>query len=232
MLKIEKINTFFGLSQILFNISLDILQGEIISILGRNGVGKSTIMKSIIGISKPRSGKIRFLNKDITGLEPHKIFRHGIGYVPEDRIIFPDLTVLENLQIGKRDTGNNEMWTEEKIFQLFPVLEARLRQMGGTLSGGEQQMLALARSLMSNPQLLLLDEPSEGLAPLLAKDLFRQIESLVETGITILLSEQNVKLVFKVAVRIYIIEKGHVAWKGSTKDLQQNSNLIKQYIGI
>jgi len=232
ILHVEKINTYYGLSHILFDVSLDISEGEMVCLLGRNGVGKSTTLKSIIGLVPPRSGKIELDGRRIIGVPTHRIAYLGIGYVPENRIIFPDLTVRENLQMGIKRGDACCSWNIEKIYHMFPVLKDRERQQGGTLSGGQQQMLTIARTLMGNPRLLLLDEPSEGLAPLVVKELENQIRGLKAERITILLSEQNVAFTLGFSERAYILEKGHVRWNGNVADLQHSPEIIKTYLGV
>lgn len=232
ILQLEKINTFYGLSHILFDISLDVKEGEIICLLGRNGVGKSTTLKSIIGLIPLRSGSIKFIDQEIAALQTHRIARLGIGYVPEERIIFPDLTVLENLQMGMRSIKINKNWTLEKIYEIFPILKEREKQYGGTLSGGEQQMLTIGRTLMGNPRLILLDEPSEGLGPLVVREVYKQINGLKEKGITILLSEQQTKFALNFSNRIYILEKGRIPWEGCPAMLKDKPEIMKEYLGV
>ena len=225
VLEVKDINTFYGLSHILFNVSLAVGEGETVCLLGRNGVGKTTTFRSIMGLTPPSSGSIKFLGKEIRGKQPFQIYRLGVGLVPEDRIIFPDLTVRENLEIAVRKVPEGRKaggWTIEKVHQLFPVLKARDEQWGGTLSGGEQQMLTIARTLMGNPRLLLLDEPSEGLAPLVVRAIGEQTLALKKEGMTILLSEQNSSFALKVSDRAYILEKGHVTWQGPVAELKSN----------
>ena len=235
VLAVKEINTFYGLSHILFGVSLEVRQSETVCILGRNGVGKTTTLRSIMGLAPPRSGSIKFMGEEIRGKQPFDIYRLGIGLVPEDRIIFPDLTVHENLEIavkkGER-RGSMEGWTIEKVQRLFPILKARDKQWGGTLSGGEQQMLTIARTLMGNPRLLLLDEPSEGLAPLVVKAIEEQILLLKKEGMTILLSEQNSNLALKISDRGYILEKGLVAWQGGVSELKGDPEIMKNYLGL
>ena len=233
MLKVEKINTFYGSSQILFDLSLEVSSGEVVALLGRNGAGKTTTLRSIMGLTPPKSGLITYKGKEIPGMAPYKISRMGIGFVPEDRIIFPDLTVLDNLMVGaKAGSGKNNQWTIEKLYKLFPVLKHRTNQMGGTLSGGEQQMLTIARTLMGNPDLLLVDEPTEGLAPLLVKSVRELISAVADTGATILLSEQNIKFALKSAKNIYIIEKGRIQYRGTANDLNENEEVMKKYLAV
>jgi branched-chain amino acid transport system ATP-binding protein len=235
VLAVKEINTFYGLSHILFDVSLDVDQGETVCILGRNGVGKTTTFRSVMGLTPPRSGSIRFQGEEIRGKQPFEICHSGVGYVPEDRIIFPNLTVRENLEIAiKKGQKRKKMgaWTIEKVHRLFPILQERDKQWGGTLSGGEQQMLTIARTLMGNPQLLLLDEPSEGLAPLVVRAIGEQILTLKKEGTTILLSEQNSGFALRVSERAYILEKGHVTWKGNIAELQENPEIMKNYLGL
>jgi branched-chain amino acid transport system ATP-binding protein len=234
VLAVKKINTFYGLSHILFDVSLEIEQGDTVCLLGRNGVGKTTTFRSIMGLTPPRSGSIKFQGAEIKAKQPFEICHLGVGFVPEDRIIFPDLTVRENLEIAikKGQKGQNAGWTIEKIHRLFPILQERDKQWGGTLSGGEQQMLTIARTLMGNPQLLLLDEPSEGLAPLVVRAIGEQILVLKKTGMTILLSEQNSSFALKVSDRAYILEKGHVTWKGNISELRENPQIMKNFLGV
>jgi branched-chain amino acid transport system ATP-binding protein len=235
VLVVKEINTFYGLSHILFGVSLEVNQRETVCLLGRNGVGKTTTLRSIMGLAPPRSGSIKFMGKEIRGKQPFDIYRLGIGLVPEDRIIFPDLTVHENLEIGIKKgkrRGNKEGWTVEKVHRLFPILKVRDKQWGGTLSGGEQQMLTIARTLMGNPRLLLLDEPSEGLAPLVVRAIEEQTLLLKKEGMTILLSEQNSNFALRISDRGYILEKGLVAWQGSISELKGDPSIMKNYLGL
>ena len=231
LLEVREINTFYGISHILFDVSLEIDKGEVVCILGRNGVGKTTTLRSIIGLTPPRSGSIVFLGVEIRGKQPFEIARLGIGFVPEDRIIFPDLTVRENLEMGikRKDRGG---WPLERVYEMFPLLKEREKQMGGTLSGGEQQMLTIARTLMGNPQLLLLDEPSEGLAPMIVKEVENQVRHLKTEGMPILLSEQNSNFIMKLSDRAYILEKGQIRWKGEVSELKDKPEIMKTYVGI
>ena len=232
-LSVENINTFYGLSHILFDVSLHVNQGEVVVLLGRNGAGKTTTMLSIMGLNPPKTGTITYKGEDITGLAPFKVARAGIGFVPEDRRIFPDITVLGNLDVGlKASKTNNNKWTLERIYQLFPVLKDFSNRHGGTLSGGEQQMLTIARSLMGNPDFLLLDEPSEGLAPLIVKVLGEFIEVIKKEGMTVLLSEQNTKFAFKHADRAYIVDNGSIKYEGSIEELEQNEEIKKRYLAV
>lgn len=230
ILEVEGIHTYFDLSHILFDISLTINEGEVICLLGRNGVGKTTILRSIMGLTPPRSGNIRFKGTDITRTATHIISRMGIGLVPEDRRIFPDLTVRENLEVSIKGTTKN--WTLERIFDLFPVLKERENQGGGELSGGEQQMLAIARALLGNPELLLLDEPTEGLAPLVVRMLGDQLEQLKKSGLTMILTEHGEALASRLGTRAYLIEKGKNVWEGTMQELHTDSEARIKYLGV
>lgn len=233
MLQVEKIHTFYGSSQILFDVSLEVSLGEVVGLLGRNGAGKTTTLRSIMGLTRPKGGKISYKGKDILGMPTYKIAKMGIGYVPEDRIIFPDLSVLDNLNLASRtSSGSENGWTAERVFGLFPALKARAHQNGGTLSGGEQQMLTIARTLMGNPELILVDEPTEGLAPLLVNEVRKLVLAIAETGTTILLSEQNIKFSLKSSKRVYIIEKGEIQYKGSVESLRENESIMKKYLAV
>jgi len=234
LLEVKEIQTFYGLSHILFGVSLAIEKGETVCLLGRNGVGKTTTLRSIMGLTPPRTGSIQFQGREIRGKQPFEICRLGLGFVPEDRVIFPDLTVRENLEIAvkKEDQGKDTGWTVEKVHRLFPILKERDKQWGGTLSGGEQQMLTIARTLMGNPRLVLLDEPSEGLAPLVVRAIGEHIQALKKEGITLLLSEQNSSFALKVSDRAYILEKGQVTWKGNISELRENPEIMKNYLGV
>jgi branched-chain amino acid transport system ATP-binding protein len=232
LLDVSRIDTFYGLSHILFKVSLEVDQGEAVCILGRNGVGKTTALRSIMGLTSPRSGSIRFRGEEIRRKRPFEIARLGVGFVPEDRIIFPELTVRENLEIAIKKEKKDDRWTIEKVYSLFPVLRGRSRQLGGTLSGGEQQMLTMARTLMGNPHLLLLDEPSEGLAPMVVRLIEDQMLLLKKEGMTILLSEQNSRSALKISDRAYILEKGQVRWLGQVTELNENPEIMQAYLGV
>jgi len=231
LLSVEKVNTFYGISHILFDISMQVAEGEVVCLLGRNGVGKTTVLKSIMGLAPARSGSTLFMGSEIRGRRPFEIARLGIGFVPEDRIIFPDLTVKENLEMGVNRKIQGP-WVLGRVFEAFPILEKRQSQMGGTLSGGEQQMLTIARTLMGNPRLLLLDEPSEGLSPLIVRELGSQIELLKNEGMPILLSEQNSGFTLKLSDRAYILEKGRIQWIGSVSELKEDPGIMKKYLGV
>jgi branched-chain amino acid transport system ATP-binding protein len=231
LLEVNKINTYYGISHILFDVSLQVAKGEVVCVLGRNGVGKTTLLRSIMGLTVPRSGSLVFNGTSLKGKRPFEIAYLGIGFVPEDRIIFPKLSVRENLEMGLKK-GQQGPWTLERVYQIFPILETRQTQMGGTLSGGEQQMLTIARTLMGNPELLLLDEPTEGLSPLIVKELEKQIRVLKEEGMTILLSEQNSTVTLNLSDRSYILEKGQVKWEGEVTVLKEKKEILKQYLGL
>jgi branched-chain amino acid transport system ATP-binding protein len=230
MLEVEGIHTFYGLSHILFGVSLKVESREVVCLLGRNGAGKTTTMKSVIGITPPKQGIIRYKGEEITGIEPYLLARKGISYVPDDRRIFADLTVGENLEIAEKKAESGEEWNKERVYGLFPALKEIEHRRGGCLSGGEQKMLAIARALMGNPELLLLDEPFEGLAPSLVRILEGRIKKLKEAGLTVLLAEQNVRSALKLSDRGYIIDDGQIRYQGSIRELQENEELRKKYL--
>jgi len=232
MLEVEEIHTFYGLSHILFGVSLSIESGKVVCLLGRNGAGKSTTLKSIIGLTPPKQGSIRFKEEEIAGKQPYVLVRMGIGYVPDERRIFADLTVADNLEIAERKVEGGERWDRERVYELFPALKNIASRKGGCLSGGEQKMLAIARALMCNPELLLLDEPTEGLAPALVKTLEDQIGTLKETGLTVLLAEQNVKTTLRLSDHGYIIDDGKIRYQGSIEELKENEEVRKKYLLI
>jgi branched-chain amino acid transport system ATP-binding protein len=234
ILEVKDIYTSYGLSQILFGVSLEIQAGECVSLLGRNGVGKTTTLRSIMGLTAPCQGHVWYKGADITGQPAFRIAKMGLGFVPEDRRIFPDLTVRENLEVARKPaaTAHVTTWTVERVYEIFPVLVNLSDRKGGFLSGGEQQMLTLGRTLMGNPDLILLDEPSEGLAPLVVRDLGNQIRRLKDEGITILLCEQNAKFAMALSDRAYILEKGQVRYAGSIADLQNNEEVRQQYLAL
>ena len=232
-LAVEAIHTAYGLSRVLFGVSLEVHAGECIALIGRNGVGKTTTMRSIIGLTPPASGRVMWKGRDIARLGPHRICRLGIGFVPEDRRIFPELTVWENLDIARRAGPDGQTtWREEQVFALFPDLEAIRDRRGGVLSGGQQQMLTIARTLMGNPELLLLDEPSEGLAPLIVEQLRQRVAELKATGLSIVLAEQNLQFVMALADRVYILEKGEVRFTGTPADLQADKSIVQQFLTV
>jgi branched-chain amino acid transport system ATP-binding protein len=234
MLEVRSINTFYESSHILFDVSLSVNHGQIVCLLGRNGAGKTTTMRSIMGLTTPKNGSVRFNGEELRGRPPDYIARQGMGYVPDNRLIFPDLTVLENLELGIKAPKNpgGEPWTLKRIYELFPILADRKHQFGGTLSGGEQQMLTVARTLMGNPELLLLDEPVEGLAPLVVKDLGEQILKIKEMGQTILFSEQNVNFATLTADQAYVIDKGRIQYQGSIQELSADQEIKEKYLMI
>jgi len=201
-------------------------------LLGRNGAGKTTTMRSIMGLTPPKTGKVIFDGKDVTGVAPYKVARIGIGFVPEDRRIFPDLTVRANLDVGLRQTKGKTSWTIDRIYQLFPRLKELANRRGGNLSGGEQQMLTIARTLMGSPDLILLDEPSEGLAPIIVKALGEFIDLLKREGTTVLLSEQNVKFSLKHSDRAYIVDNGHIKYQGTIEELEKDEDVKKRYLAV
>jgi branched-chain amino acid transport system ATP-binding protein len=233
LLEVASINTFYGRSHILFDVSLLVEKGEVVSLLGRNGAGKSTTFRSIIGLTPPQKGEVTFRGERISGLRPYQICRRGVGFVPEDRRVFPDLTVRENLEVAaRREKQTSSPWTVEKVYSLFPRLQERERNLGSQLSGGEQQMLTIARTLMTNPDLLLLDEPSEGLAPLIVALLADMILKIRAEGVTVLLAEQNLHFCAKVADRGYVIDKGSVKYEGKMSDLLGNEEIKEKYLAV
>src|SRR5215469_12684121 len=218
LLELKDVHAAYGLSRVLFGISIEVNEGECVCLLGRNGVGKTTTMRSVMGLTPPSAGHVRFKSRDITGWPPHRVARAGIGFVPEDRRIFAELSVWENLDVARRAAARPGRWTIEAIIDLFPVLGELCDRQGGFLSGGEQQMLTIARTLMGNPEVLLLDEPSEGLAPLVVDMLREQLGRLKASGLTMILAEQNVRFVSGLGDRVYILEKGMVRYEGSMAD--------------
>ena len=232
LLEVEGIHTAYGSSRVLFGISLDIEPGECVCLLGRNGVGKTTTMRSIMGLTPPSQGHVRFKGRDITGAAPYRLARSGIGYVPEDRRIFAELSVWENLEVAARSANRPGQWTVETVSGLFPKLGELRDRMGGVLSGGEQQMLTIARTLMGNPELLLLDEPSEGLAPVIVENLLAQILRLKREGLTILLAEQGVDFSLSLADRVYVLEKGAVRHSGPAAQLRDDAALRNKLLAL
>jgi branched-chain amino acid transport system ATP-binding protein len=232
LLALDDIHTAYGLSRVLFGISLEVERGECVSLLGRNGVGKTTTMRSVMGLTPPTRGQVRWRGHDIAGWPPHRIARAGIGFVPEDRRIFAELSVRENLEVGARAARRPGHWTIETVGDLFPVLRERRDQPGGFLSGGEQQMLTIARTLTGNPELLLLDEPSEGLAPLVVDTLRDKIAELKAQGLTILLAEQRVDFALALADRVYVLEKGAVRYSGPAAELRDDQALLDRLLSL
>ncbi len=229
MLSVNKIHTYYGLSHILFDVSLTVAKGEVVGLLGRNGAGKSTTMRSIMGLTPPKQGTVIFKGQEITGKKPFLLVREGLAFVPDDRRVFADLTVDDNLEIPY--SRNNE-WTRERVYDLFPALAEIKSRRAGNLSGGEQQMLTIGRALMNSPELLLLDEPTEGLAPLIVKDLEQQILKLKQTEISILLSEQNVKSALKLSNRVYVIDNGRIRFDGTVADFEADEETKKKYLMV
>ncbi len=234
ILEVKEIHTYYGTSHILFDVSLSVERGKMVCLLGRNGAGKTTTLRSIMGLTPPQSGSVQFHGEEMLGKPPYYIAQKGMGYVPGNRLIFPDLTVRENLEVAIKIPKNlhGDPWTVSKIYSLFPHLRELNNHLGGHLSGGEQQMLTVGRTLMGNPDLLLLDEPVEGLAPLVVKFLGEQILKLKEMGQTILFSEQNVKFATMVAEQAYVIDKGRIRYHGSMEDLKKNEEVRKKYLMI
>ena len=232
LLAIEDLHSAYGLSRVLFGISLDVAQGECVCLLGRNGVGKTTTIRSVMGLLRPTSGRISWKETDIIGWAPHRVARAGIGFVPEDRRIFAELTVWENLEIAARAAGRSGRWTLDAVYGLFPKLRELRNRQGGFLSGGEQQMLTIARTLMGNPELLLLDEPSEGLAPLVVEALLDNIRALKAEGLTILLAEQGVDFSLALADRVYILEKGTIRHSGLASELREDTALRDRLLAL
>ncbi len=229
MLDVNGIDTYYGLSHILFGVSLTVREGEVVGLLGRNGAGKSTTMRSIMGLTPPSRGTITFRGENITGKKAYTLFRKGIGYVPDDRRVFADLSVDDNLEIVFR-RGTD--WNKERIYTLFPKLAEIKTRRAGFLSGGEQQMLTIARALMGSPDLLLLDEPTEGLAPLIVRDLEQQILRLKEAGISILLSEQNIRSALRMITRAYVVDNGKIRFQGTVAELEANEEVKQKYLMV
>ncbi|MCI0551100.1 MAG: ABC transporter ATP-binding protein [Anaerolineae bacterium] len=233
LLQVQDIHTYYGLSHILFGVSLEVDRGECVCLVGRNGAGKTTTFKSIMGLAAPRTGAVLWKGQPIQGNPPFAIARSGIGFVPEERAIFPDLTVWENLDVAhKLGTDGRSPWTVERVYEIFPRLEERKNQMGGTLSGGEQQMLTIARTLMGNPDLLLLDEPSEGLAPLIVDAIGELVLQLKQEDVTILLAEQNLHFSLAVSERAYVIDDGRIQFSGTTAELEAHPEIIQKYLAV
>ena len=232
MLKIKNLNVYYGAIHALKSINIEIREGEIVTLIGSNGAGKTSTLKAISGIIPCKSGTIEFEGKDITNVQPHKLVYAGIGHVPEGRRIFSELTVMENLELGAYTRRDKEIKSDfEKVFEKFPRLKERRKQDAGTLSGGEQQMLAIGRALMSRPKLLLLDEPSMGLAPIIVRQIFSTIKEINKSGTTILLVEQNANMALSIADRAYVIETGQIVNSGLAKDIKQNEDVKKAYLG-
>jgi branched-chain amino acid transport system ATP-binding protein len=231
MLEVQGIHTYYGLSHILFDVSLKVKRGQVVCLLGRNGAGKTTTFRSIMGLNPPSRGHIRFNDADVTGIPSYQRVRKGMGWVPDDRRIFADLTVGENLEIAERESSGEDKWNKQRVYDLFPALKDMDTRKGGLLSGGEQKMLAIGRALMTNPLFLLLDEPTEGLAPVLVKSLGDRIQKLKEIGLTVLLAEQNVKFTLALSDYGYIIDNGRICYQGPVDELIDNPE-VKRICGI
>ncbi len=236
ILTLKGVNTFYEKSHILQYVSMEVNEGEVVGLLGRNGVGKSTTLKSISGVVPPRSGSIHFKGNDIDGMKPHQITRLGVGYVPEERRIFANLTVRQNLLLGIKSGQQENMdkggWNIERAYELFPLLKKRDGHKGGNLSGGEQQMLAIVRTLMGNPELLLLDEPTEGLAPMLVEAVSNVIQEIHQAGISILLVEQGFEVILDLTSRTYVMSKGQIVFEGTCQDLEHNHEVRERYLEV
>ena len=233
MLTVESIETAYGVSQVLFGVSLTVEAGRVVTLLGRNGMGKTTTVRSIMGIVRPRAGTIRFDGRAIHRLPSYRVAQAGLGLVPEGRQVFPNLTVRENLvATAANRAGGTDPWTLEKIFDLFPQLAARARSLGVALSGGEQQMLAIGRALMTNPRLLILDEATEGLAPLVRAEIWRCVERLKAHGLSLLLIDKDVGALTRIADAHYILEKGQIVWRGTSGELRARQDVQHRYLGV
>ena len=233
ILKLDGIDVFYGASQILFGVSFDVERGQSLALLGRNGAGKSTTMKAIIGLAPPRRGTIAVRGVAVQKRSADRIARDGIGFVPEDRQIFPEHSVEDNLLIGaKAGPGGRVDWTLDKIYDVFPILASMRGRMGGRLSGGEQQMLTIARTLMGNPDVVLLDEPSEGLAPIIVEKIGELIQTLRGMGITLIVAEQNMHFCLDIASHVAVIDKGHIVYRGSIDELRANDDVKKRYLAV
>jgi branched-chain amino acid transport system ATP-binding protein len=233
MLKVEGLATSYGQSQVLFGVDLDVREGEVVTLIGRNGMGKTTTIRSIMGMTPPHGGTITFHGRELRGLASFRIAKLGLGLVPEGRCIFPSLTVWENLTATAAARANGKArWSVEAILDLFPWIHARRQQMGGQLSGGEQQMLAIARALMTNPQLLILDEATEGLAPIIRQDIWKVLRRLKEGGQSILIVDKNLKVLARLADRHYVLERGRVRWSGDSRALASDYDTVRRFVGI
>lgn len=232
LLEIRDIATSYGLSQVLFGVSFAIDDGEVVTLMGRNGMGKTTTVRSLMGLIKPHGGEIRFRGERIDRLPPHRIARLGLGLVPEGRQIFPNLTVRENLLMAEQRRKSDVPWTKDRVFDLFPSLRERAYNYGNQLSGGEQQMLAIGRALMTNPSLLVLDEATEGLAPRIREEIWSTLQGLKKAGLAIIIIDKDLEALCAFADRHYILEKGEVIWTGSTPELLDNKELQDRYLGV
>jgi branched-chain amino acid transport system ATP-binding protein len=238
MLEVENLSAWYGAARILYDLTLEVKRGEVVALMGRNGAGKSTTMKAIMGLMARREGSVRFNGEDISRREAYRIARLGLGFTPEDRRIFSDLTVVENLDVGRQEPRSfadgtpAPAWTPEKLFALFPNLAERRHHLGSQISGGEQQMLTVARTLMGNPLLVLLDEPSEGVAPVVVEQMANTIVELKAQGLSLLLSEQNLHFAALVCDRVYLLEKGHIRWEGAMTDLLDNAEVQRSFLTV
>jgi branched-chain amino acid transport system ATP-binding protein len=235
MLELDNVHSFYGQSHILHGVSLVVRRGEVVCLLGRNGAGKTTTLLTVMGYLQPRPGRIRYNGRDVVGLPPHAVARLGFGFVPQERGIFPSLTVRENLTVFARNGSDRDAagsWTVTRIFDVFPVLSARERNLGFQLSGGEQQMLSIARALMLNPALLLLDEPSEGLAPMIVQQIVNVLERLKSEGLAILLVEQNLHTALALGDRHYVMNKGEICFAGGSSELKGNDYVLRNYLSV
>ena len=233
MLEVRSLNAFYGKAQMLFDVSLEVGRGEVVALMGRNGAGKSTTIKSIMGLLQSKRGQVRFLDEDIAALEPYQIARRGLGFVPEDRRVFSELSVMQNLEAGRQAArAGVQAWTPERLFRLFPNLGEMPDRPGGSMSGGEQQMLTVARTLMGNPLLLMLDEPSEGVAPLIVEQMAHMIMTLKQQGLSILLSEQNLHFAQMVCDRAYVLEQGQIRFSGTMEALAANEEVQQNYLSL
>lgn len=231
-LELKKVNSYYGDSHVLYNLSLNLQEGTLLALLGRNGAGKTTLMKTISGLLTPKNGEIFLFGKNIAKEKPEFIAKAGVRLVPQGRRIFPSLTVEENLLVAEQKRPIKSMWNLKRVYELFPQLEVRIKQRAGTLSGGEQQMLAIGRALMGNPDVLLLDEPSEGLAPLIVAEVARGIELIKNEGLSIILVEQNFQLAMSVADNVVVLNTGEIAYQGSAKDVHENPELATKHLGV
>ncbi|WPD18531.1 ABC transporter ATP-binding protein [Thermaerobacter composti] len=230
LLRVEDVHTYYGESHVLHGVNLTVEGGQVTAIVGRNGVGKTTLIRSIMGMTPPRRGTIRLEGREIQRLPPHEIARAGVGLVPQGRRIFPSLTVMEHLRVASR--AQPEGWTIDAIFELFPQLKNRVNHYGSQLSGGEQSMLSIARALVTNPRILLMDEPTEGLAPLVVEEVGRTVARLAGSGLTVLLVEQNLPLALKLAHKVYVMSKGVIVFEGTPSDLIENHEVRQQHLGV
>ncbi len=236
MLQLTDVNTYYGKSHVLFGISMEVRKGEIVGLLGRNGVGKTTTLRTIIGLTPPATGSIRVQGQEITGKKPHQIAMSGVGFVPEERCIFPNLTVHQNLVMGIKPGCYGKRvekgWDIDGCYRHFPMLERKSRQRGGTLSGGEMQILTIARSLMGNPDLIMIDEPTEGLSPLMVAEVSKLVKEIHASGATVLLVEQKLPLVLGLADRVYVMSKGLIQWEGTPGELKGRDDICKRYLEV